>query len=383
MSQNKNRRRENPQSVTSTAATVAEKIPLVSVVMPMFNAAKFVSQTLESLLYQTMTNFEVVIVDDCSTDNSIEVVESFRERFGGRLKLVKLPKNTGTPGLPRNVGIQLARGKYIAFLDCDDLYTKTALEELSTLAEKFQADVVHTDGTFNLWGNKPKAEDDSEMTDMDALLNRSNPIIWRPPAAPVLKEPTFEPQNFQTRLDLWLKFGYRWAVSSSFVKRDFLAANQICFADILGAEDMLFNFNILCVAEKILRVPNVTYIIRPRAGSISREKQSVDVSQHLHKWLSVMVDGTKIFEEIMSRVNFFAERPDYRYAVIDFFFQDALHEVPRIYAQIPAFKLNELVKPEFHPDDASLAAYLFNTVNVYRLQIMKLQHELAALKQQS
>lgn len=60
-----------------------EKIPLVSVVIPMYNSAKFIEQTLESLLYQTMRDFEVVVVDDGSTDNSVEVVESFAERLGG------------------------------------------------------------------------------------------------------------------------------------------------------------------------------------------------------------------------------------------------------------------------------------------------------------
>ena len=58
-----------------------EKLPLVSVIIPMYNAARFIPQTLESLLYQTMTDFEVVMIDDCSTDNSVEVVENFKEKF--------------------------------------------------------------------------------------------------------------------------------------------------------------------------------------------------------------------------------------------------------------------------------------------------------------
>ncbi|MBR4152209.1 MAG: glycosyltransferase family 2 protein [Selenomonadaceae bacterium] len=77
MAKNKNRRQE----INSPVVSVTEKIPLVSVVIPMYNAARFVSQTLESLLYQTMKDFEVVVVDDCSTDNSVEVVESFKEKF--------------------------------------------------------------------------------------------------------------------------------------------------------------------------------------------------------------------------------------------------------------------------------------------------------------
>ena len=127
---------------------MSTKNPLVSVIIPVFNAAKFLSQTLESLLCQTLTNFEVVAVDDCSTDNSVEVLQSFAKRFGGggvRLRVVKLATNSGTPDTPRNVGIKTARGKYVTFLDDDDFFTPTALEELSTLAEKFQADVVHTD----------------------------------------------------------------------------------------------------------------------------------------------------------------------------------------------------------------------------------------------
>ena len=75
MAKNKNRQRE----ISKPAVSVTEKIPLVSVIIPMYNAARFISQTLESLLYQTMQDFEVIVVDDCSTDNSVEVVESFAE----------------------------------------------------------------------------------------------------------------------------------------------------------------------------------------------------------------------------------------------------------------------------------------------------------------
>ena len=79
MARIKNRR----HGAKSSPAVVADKIPLVSVIIPMFNSAKFITQTLESLLYQTMRDFEVVVVDDCSTDNSVEFVENFANRVGG------------------------------------------------------------------------------------------------------------------------------------------------------------------------------------------------------------------------------------------------------------------------------------------------------------
>ena len=97
-----------------------EKIPLVSVIIPMYNAARFIKNTLESLYYQTMKNFEIVLIDDCSTDNSVEVAENLADRFDGRLHVIKLTENNAAPAVPRNIGINFAHGKYLAFLDNDD-----------------------------------------------------------------------------------------------------------------------------------------------------------------------------------------------------------------------------------------------------------------------
>ncbi len=375
---NKNRRRESPPQDTSL---VAEKIPLVSVIVPMFNAAKFVTQTLESLLYQTMTDFEVVIVDDCSTDNSIEVVESFRERFNGRLKLVRLPKNTGTPGLPRNVGIQLARGKYISFLDCDDLYTKTALEELSTLAEKFQADGVRLNSNFDLWQGEKKSVDDPAMTNFAQLTDPKNFTVHTYRKEKI-SEPTLEPNDIAERVRRWVSSTPNafWATCLTFYRRDFLLANQIFFSKMRTCEDAPFSFKALCLAKKFLNAPNTTYIIRPRDGSVSRDHETIDGISYLRKRLDAFNDGCNEFERIFDEISFFRNRPDYRYAVLEWFAAHRFMVTQGYYVQAPAFRLYEFVKKTFHPDDAALAAFLFNTANVYRLKVMKLQRELAALK---
>ena len=367
----KHRRREE-----TAPAVVTDKIPLVSVIIPMYNSAKFITQTLESLAYQTMKDFEVVVVDDCSTDNSVEVVENFANRVGRGLNLhvIKLPKNTGTPGLPRNVGIQFARGKYIAFLDSDDLYTKTALEELTTLAEKYQADAINIPACFSV-------EDKGSNT--DELLNPANHTVGGSSGknSPWLKEPVELPEDTAERVKFWLDNKFFWATCSLFCRRDFLTVNQIAFPDMMFSEDQIVQISCLLFAKNVLIVPNIIYIARRNLDSLSRK--NIPLEKYFHKWLSSLNKGFNEFNGVMNRVPFFAEHPDYRYAVLEWFFDRTLKDAWQFHAayrQIPPFALNELVEKEFHPDDAALSAYLFNTVNIHRLQLMKLQQENIALR---
>ena len=115
----------------------------ISVIIPLYNAEKYIGECLDSLLNQTFKSFEVILVDDCSTDNSVKIVESYAPKFAGRLKLAKMGKNTGSGSLPRNKGLLLSRGEYIFNMDNDDLLTETALEEMYTLAKKYNVDFVY------------------------------------------------------------------------------------------------------------------------------------------------------------------------------------------------------------------------------------------------
>ena len=367
MAKNKNRQRE----------PVADKIPLVSVIIPMYNAARFISQTLESLLYQTMTDFEVIIVDDCSTDNSVEVVKNFAERFGGRLHIIELSENSGTPEVPRNLAIKFSRGKYLAFLDSDDLFTKTALEELSTLAEVYQADIVHNDEFYFFLDEKFKSATTKK------LLNINHTVIKCNPNSPRLPNPIFAPDNFAERMQLWLNFDFHWATWALFCRRNFWVTNQIEFPIMPVAGDVLTNFKCLCLARKLLRVPNIFYIYRERMDSIAHN--SFDLEKYFCRLLNDLNIGFNELDKFMSKIAFFDEHPDYRYAVLNWFFERIIRDALKLraaYEQIHAFSLNPLVKKEFHPDDAAFASYLFDTVNNQRLQIMQLQRELAKFQQQ-
>lgn len=112
--------------------TLLAQKPLVSVVVPAFNAATFISRCLESINSQTYRPLEVIVVDDCSSDDTCAYVESLNSE---NITLVRLNENCGASHA-RNIGIQHARGKYIAFLDADDSWRPNKLSLQIPLLEK-------------------------------------------------------------------------------------------------------------------------------------------------------------------------------------------------------------------------------------------------------
>jgi len=100
---------------------------LVSIITPSHKCENFISKTIDSVLSQTYRNWEMIIVDDCSPDNSNEIIEKYCKK-DNRIKLIRLEKNSG-PAVARNRAIKEANGRYIAFLDADDLWKPEKLEK--------------------------------------------------------------------------------------------------------------------------------------------------------------------------------------------------------------------------------------------------------------
>lgn len=99
---------------------------LVSIITPLYNSEDFISETIESVLSQTYKNWEMIIVDDCSKDNGVEIVRKYQLQ-DKRIRLISLKKNSGA-AVARNIAIENAKGRYIAFLDSDDLWHPEKLE---------------------------------------------------------------------------------------------------------------------------------------------------------------------------------------------------------------------------------------------------------------
>ena len=110
---------------------MSESCPIVSIITPNFNGSRFLRQTIESVLAQSFENWEMLIVDDGSTDGSQKIIEEYT-LFDKRIKFlktdtIKFAKLCNGPAAPRNTAIDAARGRYIAFLDSDDIWHKEKL----------------------------------------------------------------------------------------------------------------------------------------------------------------------------------------------------------------------------------------------------------------
>ena len=107
---------------------------LVSIITPAYNSEKYIAETIESVLAQTYPNWEMLIVNDCSIDNTAKIVQSYADK-DKRIKLINLTKNSGA-AIARNIAMQNAKGRYIAFLDSDDLWKKEKLQKQLKFMQK-------------------------------------------------------------------------------------------------------------------------------------------------------------------------------------------------------------------------------------------------------
>ena len=105
---------------------------LVSIIMPSYNTANYISQSIDSVINQTYSNWELIIIDDCSTDNTIEIVKTYSDE---RIRLLSNEKNSGA-AVSRNYALREAKGEWIAFLDSDDLWMPDKLEKQISFLQK-------------------------------------------------------------------------------------------------------------------------------------------------------------------------------------------------------------------------------------------------------
>lgn len=126
---------------------------LVSVVMPAYNCTNYIGKSIESILKQTYSKLQLIVIDDGSNDDTLKVIKKYAEQ-DSRVKVFKNEKNSGVSAT-RNRGISIAEGEWIAFLDSDDIWTESKLEKQMKYAERVNAEFIFTGSSYINEEGKP------------------------------------------------------------------------------------------------------------------------------------------------------------------------------------------------------------------------------------
>ena len=301
--------------------------PAISVIIPLYNDERYISACLNSLLAQTFTDFEVIVVDDCSTDNSAQVVESYIPQFNEKLTLLHMNENTGGGALPRNKGLYFSRGEYVFFADSDDFLANGALEQLYSLAKDFDTDVVYCEKNY---------ETDEDGENVRLVTHQKGGLVERP---------TFETEFVAKRVNIVLEHDIWGAPWCKFVRRNFLIENEITFPNIFPCEDYFWTLNLFFVAKKFLRVPHAVYFWRQTKKSSIRGKDTAEDKFNL--WLNPAILGLKWLDNMMSRLEFFRNNADFRHAILDFVVKKMFFMSLQAGMSIPQFGIYGAIKKEF------------------------------------
>ncbi|WP_416687593.1 glycosyltransferase [Candidatus Pseudothioglobus sp. Uisw_041] len=156
-----------------------EDRPIVSVVTSLYDAEKYIEETVKSVINQTYENWEMIIVDDCSSDSSRDIVRKF-ERKDNRIKLIESKTNFGGPSRPRNIGLENAKGKYIAFLDSDDVWLANKLEKQIEFMKDNDCDIVYAMANIIDKNGKQQgpSKDSRVFNKLKYIMNNENILFY-------------------------------------------------------------------------------------------------------------------------------------------------------------------------------------------------------------
>lgn len=215
-------------------------MPEISIIMPVYNAEKWIKRSLASCQNQTFSDLEIICVDDCSQDHSVEIIKAEQEK-DKRIVLLQNEKNMGA-GPTRNRAFSVAKGKYLAFIDADDFYELDAMETLYRLIQKYKTKVVFANWNIYQDGVKiPQKKYEKKLYTVDKAAD-----------------------------------GFFISPWAKLMDLDFIRQNHICFEPRFFVDDCLFQFKILASCDQIYLTDacvynwsqeNVSSITKVKCGS--------------------------------------------------------------------------------------------------------------------
>lgn len=243
----------------------------ISIIIPVYNVDEYLENSFNSILNQTFgfEKLEVIFVDDCSTDNSWNIIKSFEKEYEN-VKSYQLDENSGYAGKPRNIGIENATAPYLMFLDPDDEYLDNTCEFLYN--EITENDLNFVSANFLQYKN-----DKWELFNWEYYFEGINPGD-----RVFLNSPREDMNIFKVSASVWAKI----------FKRNFILDNNIRFPEGIAAQDLVF------VVESLTKTDKVLYINEPIARYKMREEGSISTNLSKES-LASYIKAYELFYDMM------------------------------------------------------------------------------------
>ncbi len=230
--------------------------PSVSIIVPVYNSETYLNECLDSIIHQTITNIEIICINDGSTDNSLRILQEYASKDD---RVIIIDKDNGGQGLARNQAIEIATGEYIGFVDSDDWIDENMFLELYESAKKFSSDVSICE--FELFDSK---------TDK----------ITQPQWTKIPYDTRFDNRSFHWSEATEILFKIQSGPCNKIYESDFLKQINAKFSEGLIYEDIFFVYKCLIYSKIVNYIRKPLYTIRySRAGSTSSDisKKQFDI----------------------------------------------------------------------------------------------------------
>lgn len=219
----------------------------ISIIIPVFNVEPYLAECLDSILSQTFCDYEIICVDDGSTDGSYVILQQYAIE-NARIKTLRYSENKGQ-SFARNRGIEIATGDYIMFVDSDDMLKQGALEQINRLLDQYKGiDILYYDYETRKEGMWAKEQCESLSSGVDDIVGK-----------------------ISTGQELYIQLEKKDAligqVWRQVIRREFLCENNISFCEDIYHEDLLYSFYCALNADKCIYINEPLYLYRSRDGS--------------------------------------------------------------------------------------------------------------------
>lgn len=278
--------------------------PEVSIIIPAYNCEDYITQALESVFAQTYYNFEIILVDDASTDSTLQVARSFNDK---RLKIIANQQNKGVSSV-RNCGIKQAKGNWIALLDSDDWYAPERLESLLKIASEKDVDMI-ADDLFLIR--------EREQYPWSTLLQENQPrkhSIESIDSARFVRTDRPSPINAPR--------GWSFGYTKPLIRREFLLEHHIEYNESINVgEDFILYLECLINKARFVLVSRPYYYYRTRQVSLSTRKpteylaQSCEITQSFIDKVDASEENAELLNAMYQNLKAFKKRLAYYRAV--------------------------------------------------------------------